>query len=78
MCFIFIIPLSSCYQAPKNDIMVYKTSAGAKYHRENCRYVKGKAIDINLSKALYDGLDACKVCHPPKQENLDKLNSLSE
>lgn len=70
--------LTSCYQAPKNDIAVYKTSAGEKYHRENCRYVKGKAIDINLSRALYDGLEACKVCRPSRQEDLDKLFSLSE
>lgn len=71
---LFSTSLSSCYKAPEHDIVVYKTSAGAKYHKEKCRYVKGKAIEINLSKALYDGLDACKVCRPPKQDDLDKLN----
>lgn len=75
---ILCLLLTSCYQAPKNDIAVYKTSTGEKYHRENCRYVKGKAIDINLSRALYDGLEACKVCRPSKQEDLDKLFNLSD
>lgn len=72
------VTFTSCYQAPKNDIAAYKTSTGEKYHRVNCRYVKGKAIDINLSRALYDGLEACKVCRPPKQADLDKLKSLSD
>jgi hypothetical protein len=71
---IFSATLTSCYKAPEYDITVYKTSAGAKYHKINCRYVKGKAIEINLSRALYDSLEACKVCNPPKQSDLDKLN----
>lgn len=64
----------SCYSAPQHDIVVYVTSAGQKYHRENCRYVRGKAIEINLSKAIYDGKMPCKVCHPPTQADLDGLN----
>lgn len=70
----FSVTLTSCYKAPEYDIMVYKTSSGAKYHKINCRYVKGKAIEINLSRALYDGLEACKVCRPQSQKDLDKLN----
>ena len=65
---------TSCYQAPKYDITVCTTSTGAKYHKSYCRYVKNKAIEINLSKAIYDGLQPCKVCHPPIQKDLDKLN----
>lgn len=66
--------LTSCYKAPKYDITVYITSSGEKYHKERCRYVKNKAIEISLSKALHDGYDSCKVCKPPTQEDLDKLN----
>ncbi len=66
--------LTSCYNAPKNDITVYKTEAGQKYHRENCRYVKGKAIEIKLSRALYDGYTPCLVCKPPVQKYLDDIN----
>lgn len=68
------LTLTSCYKAPKHDIVVYKTSSGAKYHKANCRYAKGKAIEINLSRAIYDGLDPCKVCNPPTQSDLEALN----
>lgn len=68
------VSLTSCYRAPSYDMPVYKTSAGEKYHLVNCRYVKGKAIEIQLSKAIYDGLEPCKVCNPPTQIDLDKIN----
>ena len=68
------VPLTSCCKAAEHDIVVYKTSTGTKYHKENCRYVKGKAIDINLSIAIYDGLNHCKVCNPPIQKYLEVLN----
>ena len=71
---LFSTSLYSCYKAPEHDIVVYKTEAGQKYHEENCRYVRNKAIAINLSRALYDGLDPCKVCHPKTQKDLDTLN----
>ena len=53
---LLLIPLASCYKAPVYDITIYKTSSGAKYHKEKCRYVKGKSIEINISKAIYDTL----------------------
>jgi len=71
---LIVMPLTSCYNAPSHDIVVYKTSSGAKYHTTNCRYVKSNAIEINLSRAIYDGLEPCKVCHPPTKEDLDTLN----
>lgn len=73
ICFM-LLPLTSCYKAPKNDITVYITETGKKYHTEHCRYLKSSKIEINLSKALYKGYDRCKVCKPPTQEDLDKLN----
>lgn len=69
-----ILSLTACYKAPKNDIAVYKTSAGEKYHTENCRYVRNKEIEIKLSKAIHKGLQPCKVCQPPTQKDLDELN----
>lgn len=71
---IYFTLMTSCYNAPKYDIAVYVTSAGQKYHKGNCRYVKGKAIEIKLSRALYKGYDPCKVCRPPKREDLEKIN----
>lgn len=69
-----LILLTACYNSPEFDLVVCKTPTGAKYHKLNCRYVKGKAIEINLSKAIYDGLEPCRVCHPPTKDSLDKLN----
>jgi hypothetical protein len=69
-----LFTLTSCYHAPKYDITVYITETGEKYHNERCRYLKSSKIEINLSKALYKGYDPCKVCHPPAQSDLDKLN----
>ena len=60
----FLTVATSCYSDPENDTMVYITATGQKYHRENCRYVRGKAIEISLSKAQREGYDPCKVCKP--------------
>lgn len=41
------------------------TKTGSKYHRENCRYVKGGYIEISLSdaKKMYS---PCSICNPQK------------
>lgn len=71
---LFCINLTSCYHAPKHDMSVYITESGQKYHKKNCRYVRNKEIEINLSRALYDKYDPCKVCDPPRKKDLDELN----
>jgi hypothetical protein len=71
---LLLLPLASCYKAPKYDIAVYITETGEKYHKKNCRYLNSSKIEINLSKALYDKYERCKVCKPKTQEDLDKLN----
>jgi hypothetical protein len=71
---LMILPISSCYKAPKYDITVYITESGEKYHKERCRYLKSSKIEINLSRALYDNYEPCKVCKPKTQKDLDKLN----
>ena len=69
--FVFLLtPFTSCVKDSNDDILVYKTSAGAKYHRVDCRYVEGKAIEITLSEAIDEGLTPCKVCHPPTKNNI--------
>lgn len=44
--------------------VVYIGGTGTKYHRDNCRTLKNGAIPINLSEALSQNRDACKVCNP--------------
>ena len=46
---------------------VYKTKTGEKYHKENCRYLNYSKAKITLEDAVKKwGLDACKVCKPPR------------
>ncbi len=71
---LMLLPIISCYHAPKNDITVYITETGEKYHKEHCRYLKSSKIEIALSKAIYKNYKPCKVCRPPTQKDLDKLN----
>jgi hypothetical protein len=43
---------------------VYVTKSGKRYHLENCRYVLGKKIPINLNEAVDEGYTPCKRCKP--------------
>lgn len=46
-----------------NDITVYVTSTGTKYHRDGCRHLKTRIpISLDKAKASYD---PCRVCNPP-------------
>ena len=46
---------------------VYKTKTGEKYHKETCHYLKYSKAKITLEDAIKKyGLEACKVCKPPK------------
>lgn len=74
-CLLLMIALSGCYHAPENDITVYVTETGHKYHQEHCRYLNYSCMEIPLSKALYKKYGRCKICRPSVQEDLDKLNN---
>ncbi len=51
--------------APKpQEVTVYVTRTGAKYHREGCRYLKSK-IPMSLKEAK-QRYTPCKVCKPPE------------
>ncbi len=43
---------------------VYTTKTGAKYHKENCRYLKYSKREMTLKKAKSLGYTACLVCKP--------------
>lgn len=42
---------------------VWVGDTGNKYHRQDCRTLKGKGHAISLQQALSEGREACKVCH---------------
>ncbi|MEI0606844.1 hypothetical protein R4K48_07755 [Brachyspira pulli] len=44
---------------------VYISDKGKKYHRENCRTLRGNKYPISIQEAKERGYTACKVCKPP-------------
>lgn len=54
-------------QAPvtQNDVVVYVTRTGSKYHRYGCSYLKS-CIETTLSSAKSSGCSACSRCNPPR------------
>lgn len=47
------------------QITVYITNSGTKYHLDGCRHLKSK-IEKTLEEAKALHLEPCKVCNPPK------------
>jgi uncharacterized repeat protein (TIGR02543 family) len=43
---------------------VYVTPSGSKYHRSNCRTIRGSKTAMRISDASSRGYTACKVCNP--------------
>jgi micrococcal nuclease len=48
------------------DVTVYITQTGKKYHREGCRYLARSKIPISLREAQARGYEPCSVCNPPR------------
>lgn len=56
--------------APKADeITVYVTKTGKKYHREGCQHLQKSSRAITLKEALEKGYEPCSRCKPPTLEN---------
>lgn len=53
-------------QPGDEDITVYRTKTGEKYHVAGCRYLKKSKIALSLKAAKERGLDPCSVCDPPE------------
>ena len=43
---------------------VYRGKTGTKYHRQDCRTLKGGGIALTLEEAQSQGREACKICKP--------------
>ena len=50
----------------KNEVTVYITETGKKYHRDGCSYLKKSKIEISLKDAKAQGYTPCSRCKPPK------------
>ena len=60
------IPAQTEYIFPEEEIttQVYVTPSGKKYHRPDCRYVKGKNCDSLSVADAYRKYTPCSVCRP--------------
>lgn len=47
----------------KQDVTVYITNTGSKYHKSGCQYLKESKIAISLSDAKARGYTACSKCY---------------
>ena len=47
------------------NVTVYITRTGSKYHRYGCRYLSRSCIAIDRSSAISQGYGPCSICSPP-------------
>ena len=48
----------------KQEVTVYVTNTGSKYHRDSCAYLSKSKISIPKKKAVASGYGACSKCRP--------------
>jgi hypothetical protein len=51
--------------AEPQQVTVYVTKTGAKYHRSGCQYLRRSCIPMSLAEAK-KRFDPCSVCKPPQ------------
>ena len=49
----------------EEDILVYITNSGERYHRATCSSLSHSSYEVTLSEAMDAGYTPCKNCHPP-------------
>jgi competence protein ComEC len=59
---IYEIPESS----DKQEIIVYVTRTGEKYHSAGCQYLSQSCIPMSLEDAVDEGYTPCSKCNPPR------------
>jgi endonuclease YncB( thermonuclease family) len=52
-----------------DEIIVYVTKTGKKYHREGCPHLRKSSRAITLKEALEKGYEPCSHCKPPTLED---------
>jgi len=58
--------ITSATPADNQNVTVYVTATGSKYHRDGCRYLSKGEIAISLKDATAQGYEPCSVCDPPQ------------
>ncbi|MDF2590135.1 MAG: hypothetical protein K0S41_3976 [Anaerocolumna sp.] len=49
-----------------NDLEVFVTESGTKYHRKDCSYLNDSKTSLSLNEAKVSGYNPCSKCNPPK------------
>jgi micrococcal nuclease len=57
--------ISSKTSTQGEDIIVYVTKTGKKYHLSSCSYLSKSAVPMKLSDAKAQGFAPCSKCNPP-------------
>ena len=50
-------------QNTDNSQMVWVGDTGSKYHKQNCRTLKGNGHQITMQEAIAEGREACQICY---------------
>ena len=53
-------------EADEEQVTVYITKYGKKYHRVGCQYLSRSSYPISLEEAKAKGYTPCSVCNPPE------------
>lgn len=53
-----------CLSYYTDEIIVYVTESGKKYHTADCSYLTGSAIPVSLDQAIAEGKTPCSRCCP--------------
>ncbi len=53
-------------EAASDDVIVYVTEHGRKYHRKDCQYVRNGGMAVTLKEARARGCTPCTRCKPPQ------------
>lgn len=64
-CTIAVLFIISAFASWAEDLTVYITKTGIKYHREGCSSLSKSSIVISLTNAIERGYTPCKICNPP-------------
>ena len=59
-------PTPAPSQGNNQEVTVYGTKTGAKYHVDGCRSLSKSKIPMTLSEAKSKGLTPCSICKPPQ------------
>ena len=63
-----------------SELSIKVVAASAHYHRDDCKILQGKAnlLTIPLQQAISEGLQACRVCDPPRLPEQDVGDAAAE